>query len=668
MAAHPQPMSDRAEGRGAVTWRSVAVGLAGAVFANAWPTYSGYVIDSTWADFGQISLAAFLPYLLFVWILNEAMRRLTPRLALSGPECLVAFMMTAVAGQMQGEGLVGYWLGVITAPRYFVSPENGWRHLILRYAPDWVLVSDEQSALRYFYEGLPPGRRMAWGVFAVPLLWWSTFFVSLYLLCCFVAVMLRRQWADHERLAYPLAHVPLMLADRSRRRGWLPDVAYQRLFWAGAAIPIGIFAWNLIAWFAPAMPAFPVMTHYATFPRLAFARGYPPIHFKVDFFVASFAFLTSTEILFSLWFFHLLTVLQVGIMNRLGASIGPADSWCSLDAATGWQRLGGFAVFVLWGLWMARRHLAGVARRAWTGQGGPDDGDELVSYRTAFFGTLLCLLFCVLWLERAGMGVGVAAAFMVVLLLGYVGVAKIAAMSGIIYLRGPVTPQSTVWHLFGTANLSPASMVGLGLTFAFHCDAKGWIMSPFVHACRLAKSRGMGGTRQRGLFAWIGVASLLGAATAVGLVLYLSVGTGAYHFGVATFEWSHIAIWTTVARRVAASSTDPVGPDWARLGFAGGGAALTAGLLYLRTRFAWWPLHPVGFLIASSYPICDVAFSVFLVWLVKVALFRLGGIRLYRRAIPLFAGMLCGYMVAVGAGFVVDWIWFPGAGHHFHGF
>ncbi|MFC1806666.1 DUF6785 family protein, partial [Planctomycetota bacterium] len=197
----------------------------------------------------------------------------------------------------------------------------------------------------------------------------------------------------------------------------------------------------------------------------------------------------------------------------------------------------------LWGLWTARRHLAAVARKACSGKGDLDDADELVPYRIAFLGMVLCFLVCVLWLERAGMSLTVAAVFMAVLMLGYIGVAKIAAMSGLIYLRGPVTPQSTVWHLFGSANMSPATMAALGLTFTFHCDAKGWMMTPFVHVVRIAKSAAMRGKSRKGMFGWVGAGSLLGAATAVLLVLYLSRSVGAYHFGVSTFEWSHIAIW-----------------------------------------------------------------------------------------------------------------------------
>jgi hypothetical protein len=216
--------------------------------------------------------------------------------------------------------------------------------------------------------------------------------------------------------------------------------------------------------------------------------------------------------------------------------------------------------------------------------------------------------------------------------------------------------------------MSPSTMVGIGLTHTFFCDTKGWMMTPFAHVVRIAKSAGMTGRKREGLFGWIGLGSVLGAVTAIVLVLYLSMRLGAYHFGVATFQWSHLTIWGTVATRVKESFAEPFATDWARLGFAGIGAAIAGVLFFLRTRFGWWPLNPVGFAISSSYPIRDSAFGVFLVWLTKVVLFRVGGLELYRKAIPLFVGMLVGYVLGVGLGFAVDCLFFPGAGHHFHGF
>jgi len=44
------------------------------------------------------------------------------------------------------------------------------------------------------------------------------------------------------------------------------------------------------------------------------------------------------------------------------------------------------------------------------------------------------------------------------------------------------------------------------------------------------------------------------------------------------------------------------------------------------------------------------------------------GVRSCRRAMSFFVVMLVGCMWAVGLGSAVDWLWFFGAGHLFHGF
>jgi len=49
---------------------------------------------------------------------------------------------------------------------------------------------------------------------------------------------------------------------------------------------------------------------------------------------------------------------------------------------------------------------------------------------------------------------------------------------------------------------------------------------------------------------------------------------------------------------------------------------ITAALSVLRLRFVSWPLHPVGLLLAHSYPIKMVWFSVFVGWLLKVLAVR----------------------------------------------
>ena len=66
----------------------------------------------------------------------------------------------------------------------------------------------------------------------------------------------------------------------------------------------------------------------------------------------------------------------------------------------------------------------------------------------------------------------------------------------------------------------------------------------------------------------------------------------------------------------------------------------TAALSVLRLRFVAWPLHPVGYLLAFSWPMKMIWFSLFVGWVAKVLLVRFGGVSLYRAARPVFIGLI----------------------------
>ena len=90
--------------------------------------------------------------------------------------------------------------------------------------------------------------------------------------------------------------------------------------------------------------------------------------------------------------------------------------------------------------------------------------------------------------------------------------------------------------------------------------------------------------------------------------------------------------------------------DGAALAFMGGGFGLTAGLMFLRTRFLWWPLHPLGYVTADSWGMFNLWSCIFVAWVIKSIILRYGGLGSYRRAVPFFLG------VALGD-YIVGFIW-----------
>jgi hypothetical protein len=75
----------------------------------------------------------------------------------------------------------------------------------------------------------------------------------------------------------------------------------------------------------------------------------------------------------------------------------------------------------------------------------------------------------------------------------------------------------------------------------------------------------------------------------------------------------------------------------------GASAAIVLLLSYARNAWIGFPLHPVGYLFASSFGLEWGMWNViFVTWLVKALVVRYGGLRLYRASVPFFLGIALG--------------------------
>ena len=641
-----------------MTRRALLIGLGMAAWVTLWPAYSSLILHSSRADYAHLSVALLIPFICLLLIntrLDRKGRGLTPS------ELLAVCCIGMVAATTQGEWLSGYFLGVITAPAYFASPENRWGDLILDQVPRWSIVAD-RAATTGFYEGLPPGAAFPWIAWLPPLFWWTGFLASVLLVSFCLVMILRRQWMEHERLAFPIASVVLELTGVSGTRGTLSNLLRSRQFRIGFFLVLAIFCWNILAWFLEALPPLklPMTVHNRQIIQIG--KGFPYFAFTMHPMTMAFGYFTKSDVLLSVWLFHLLAILQVGLMNRVGFSIGSSDMWCSFHPAIGWQSFGGMAVFAGWGLWIARGHLGAVYRMAFRGSRELDDSGELISYRMA--GRLLVggAAFLILWLWQAGMGWAGLLAFWFATLVLYLGLARIIAETGMVYLRGPISAQAFAWHALGIDGLGPSGAIGLALTYTFFCDGKTFGITTMSHIPRLGEA--MGRDRRKRLVSSVMLGAGVGAAVVIAYILYQAYWVmGSYNFGVVSFNGSNdggVGIWRFTANRMQQGS---MAVSWDRLAFMGVGGLFTALLFYLRYRFPGFPVHPIGFAISASNVLRSSAASIFLIWLIKSLLFRFGGLDRYRRTAPLFLGLLVGYLAGVALGILVDAVWFPGDGH-----
>jgi hypothetical protein len=76
------------------------------------------------------------------------------------------------------------------------------------------------------------------------------------------------------------------------------------------------------------------------------------------------------------------------------------------------------------------------------------------------------------------------------------------------------------------------------------------------------------------------------------------------------------------------------------------GFFLTLALNALRVRLPWFPFHPVGYAVSSSWSLSLLWLPLLIAWVIKSLLLRYGGLRAYRQALPFFLGVILGECVA----------------------
>ncbi|HAA77558.1 TPA: hypothetical protein DCE37_20795, partial [Candidatus Latescibacteria bacterium] len=467
-----------------------------------------------------------------------------------------------------------------------------------------------------------------------------------------IASILRKPWSEHERLVYPLVSATqdlIHVGDVSRKRFFW----HEKLFWVGLAVPVVLMIWNFLVFLFPLLPFINTQGRW-----LAVARGFPSFRTRLNFFTLGFAYLANLEVLFSIWVFYLITSAEVWGLNRVGFKItGTEDSWCSIDAASGWQSFGGLTAMVLWGLWVARGHLRDVC-------GGVVDrkrpqGEEILTYRGSVVGLGVSVLIIVLWMKAAGMSLGLAVLLLFATFIVTVGVARIVSESGLIYVRAPMTPQVFSIYAIGPGNLSSQALTISAFSYAFFSQGKGLFMGPMMHTTKLAEQV----RNRKSLFAGALFLSIaVGLSVCTGLTFSWGYDSGAYNFSDYPFSSGSKHAFNATINKIR----DTRGMDFKRLGFFGAGTIVMSVLLFLRYRLPWWPLHPIGFTIPLTYPTRNSVFAILIAWICKSVVLRFGGVSLYDRTRPICLGIVVGYALGVGLSFLGDYIWFFGDGHGVH--
>jgi hypothetical protein len=577
--------------------------------------------------------------LLFIILVNLGLRQIWRRLALQPHEIAYVYFMILVTALTVSRGLLERWIPAMIAVNYFATPANHWEDIFFRHLPQWAVPWNpmgeaQQPVVRAFYEGLKPGQAIPWRPWIGPIANWLIVIAALMLAYLAMASLLRRQWADNEKLTFPLIQLPVELARDAALGG---RFFRNKLTWIGFAIPTFIFTLNGLHGLYPGIPQ--IKVQYPLAPILSsLGRPWSDAGISTAYFslaAVGFGYFLPTQLLFSLWFFYMLVRLENIMFSAFGAPyeampLYPTSIW------NGYQVAGAYLVLTAYLIKSAIPHLRIMWKQAWVGD-PPNVPRELMSARASFIALGLSVLVAVAWFIRFGMTPAMAIIEVVVFLFVVVLImARSVSEAGMLMTETSFRPVDLVRLVMTRSALGASNLTTLSMAdAAFTRDLRGNLVSTFLDGLKMSDELHF----DRRHFLGVALIGLLIALT-VGLALHLYFPYRIGAVSMYTYGYQGNALWGFQHFQSALLQADRYDP---RLPiFFASGVIVTLFLAYMRMIHTWWPLYPLGFALSGSWSMIVFWCPILIAWVVKSAIMKYGGWRIYGALRPFFLGLILG--------------------------
>ena len=517
---------------------------------------------------------------------------------------------------------------VILHPYQFATPENDWEALFFRYIPSWLTLNDHQ-AISTYYEGdstLYLGAHLkAW---MKPALVWGMFALLLVFVMHCINTLVRKQWVQQERLAFPIIQLPLAMT-RSE------TFFKHRLLWLGFGIVALIDFMNGLHVLVPKVPAinmklYDISRFFTEKPWNAMGTtrtSFYPFMIGIGFFL-------PLDLSFSCWFFFVFRQLLRVVSSYVGFHSMPGFPYFHEQSAGAW-----IGLFLI-AMWLSRRHLARVLTSAFGGRERVDDSDEPMGYRMAVIGLLTGILGLMLFCHQAGMSFVYAWSFFALYFMIAIAITRLRAEFGAPHgiFNHPLDIMVTS---LGTTAIGAQNLTTMSFFYWFNRGYRPHPMPNQLEALKIAEAARMDNRR-------IFVAMVLAAVAAIIATFWVDLSL-IYREG-ATSRLTAFRLWvgSGAFNQLQQWLSYPKAPDSLRVSFMGAGICIVFLLRMLRMRFLFWPFHPAGYALAVSFAIDYFWFPLFLSWLSKSVILSYGKIKGYRKAIPFFLGLILGDFVMGG--------------------
>ena len=399
---------------------------------------------------------------IFFWLIliQYILSKISPILGLSQQELLTTYVMLCIVSCVCSYDCIEVLIPLMGHPFRFATIENEWQQLFFKQLPQWLTVSDEKALAAYYEGDSSLYDRHNFSAWLLPALAWILFILVMMIVMVCINTLLRVQWAERERLTYPIIQLPLeMVHPRSR-------FFKNKLMWLGFGIISAIVTINILNSLYPSVPYIPIKRqdiHQYFTHRPWNAMGGVRISFYP--FVIGISFLIPLELLFSCWMFFWIYKIELMVGGITGWRNLPRFPYASEQA------FGAYTAILVFILWRGRLHLKGLVRHLLGSRGSPsqiDDSREPMPYRLAVGGIAIGMIFLTVFSYKAGMALWVIPIFFGTYFLLGIMVARVRAELGfMVHDMIGITPHSMIINGFGTRRLGKGTLTIFALYHFF---------------------------------------------------------------------------------------------------------------------------------------------------------------------------------------------------------
>ncbi|MGQ9608250.1 MAG: DUF6785 family protein [bacterium] len=564
--------------------------------------------------------------LLIITSINIAFKKFSSWFSLNQRELLLIYVMLSIASALSSIDMLQILVPSMGHVFWFATPENEWEEILWRYLPRWLLVSEHSVLTGYYKGGSSFYNSKVIKAWLSPLLYWFMLIMVLLFVMLCINVLIRKQWTERERLTFPIIQLPLEMTELSNR------FFRDKLMWLGFGISAFISIINGLNYFIPSIPQIPVKRRsisYIFTERPWNAMGNVQLSFYP--FVIGISFMIPLDLLFSAWVFYWLFKAQQIAGSIVGFNSLPQFPYYNEQA------FGGFVGICIIMFWSSKTHFLSMIRNIYNKKAQSDDSSEPLPYRTAVAGIVLGGLFLYFFSFKAGMSAWSIPMFFGLYYLLAIFITRLRAELGfLVHNFSYLKPSNNLVTILGTRRLGPETLTMFSIYNFFIRTCR---CHPMPHQFEGFKIAERTQIESKKLLIPIMLSAVFGSIIMLWILLHEY-----YKFGADT---GHFEIWTLglgneVYRQLQNWLYYPTEPDYTSVGFMFGGFIVTIFLAFMRTRFLWWSLHPLGYVMANDWGMFNLWSCILVSYVVKSLILKNGGLKAYRKSVPFFLGLAIG--------------------------